>query len=129
VSGQRLEQQTNAAFNVSGSAPKYACRAWVNFDGTTTTPSIRASGNVSSVTRNGTGDYTVNFATAMADENYTITTAINSQNVADFRTDFQIRSAGMGADATLYSTAAVRLISGSTTTAANAKHCCVAVFR
>jgi hypothetical protein len=70
VSGQRLEQQTNAAFNVTGSAPKFACRAWVNFDGTTTTPSIRASGNVSSVTRNGTGDYSVNFTTAMPDADY-----------------------------------------------------------
>jgi hypothetical protein len=73
VSGQRLEQQTNAAFNVSGSAPKYACRAWVNFNGTTTPPTIRASGNVSSVTRNGTGNYTVNFTTAMPDANYVIT--------------------------------------------------------
>jgi hypothetical protein len=59
-------------FNASGSAPVYACRAWVNFDGTTTTPTIRASGNVSSVTRNGTGDYTVNFTTAMPDANYAI---------------------------------------------------------
>ena len=45
-------------------------RAWVNFNGTTTPPTIRASGNVSSVTKNGTGDYTVNFTTAMPDENY-----------------------------------------------------------
>jgi hypothetical protein len=55
----------------SGSAPIYAARAWVNFDGTTATPStIRGSGNVSSVTRNGTGDYTVNFTTAMPDTDY-----------------------------------------------------------
>jgi hypothetical protein len=59
-------------FNAGGSAPVYACRAWVNFNGTTTTPDIRASGNVSSVTRNGTGDYTVNFATAMPDANYAV---------------------------------------------------------
>ena len=71
VSGQRLEQQTNAAFNVSGSAPKFACRAWVNFNGTGTV-AIRASGNVSSITDNGTGDYTVNFATAMPDANYSV---------------------------------------------------------
>jgi hypothetical protein len=57
-------------FNASGSAPVYACRAWVNFDGTTSPGTIRASGNVSSVTRNGTGDYTVNFTTAMPDANY-----------------------------------------------------------
>jgi hypothetical protein len=54
---------------VSGTAPIYPCRAWVNFNGTGT-PAIRASGNVSSITDNGTGDYTVNFTTAMVDANY-----------------------------------------------------------
>jgi hypothetical protein len=47
----------------------YAARAWVNFNGTGTV-AIRASGNVSSITDNGTGDYTVNFTTAMSDANY-----------------------------------------------------------
>lgn len=47
----------------------YKCRAWVNFNGTSTV-AIKASGNVSSITDNGTGDYTVNFTTAMADANY-----------------------------------------------------------
>jgi hypothetical protein len=54
---------------VSGTAPLYMCRAWVNFNGTGTV-AIRASGNVSSITDNGTGDYTVNFTTAMTDANY-----------------------------------------------------------
>lgn len=48
-------------------------RAWVNFNGTGT-PAIRSSYNVSSVTKNGTGDYTVNFATPMADANYSVAT-------------------------------------------------------
>ena len=48
-------------------ATAYGVRAWVNFDGTGT---IRDSGNVSSITDNGTGDYTVNFAIAMPDVNY-----------------------------------------------------------
>jgi len=56
-------------FNASGSAPVYACRAWVNFDGTGTV-SINGSGNVSSITDNGTGNYTLNFTTAMPDSNY-----------------------------------------------------------
>jgi hypothetical protein len=51
--------------------PAFTCRAWVNFDGTGT-PAIRASGNVSSITDNGTGDYTVNFTTALVDANFTI---------------------------------------------------------
>jgi hypothetical protein len=59
-----------AALNASGSAPIYACRAWVNFDGTGTV-AIRNSGNVSSISDNGgQGDYTINFATAMPDANY-----------------------------------------------------------
>jgi hypothetical protein len=53
----------------SGSAPIYGARAWVNFDGTGVV-AIRASGNVSSITDNGTGNYTVNFTTAMQDTDY-----------------------------------------------------------
>jgi len=58
------------ALNATGTAPIYACRAWVNFDGTTAT--IRDSGNVSSITRNGTGTFTVNFATAMPNADYSV---------------------------------------------------------
>jgi hypothetical protein len=57
------------ALNATGSAPIFACRAWVNFNGTGTV-AIRASGNVSSITDNGVGNYTVNFTTAMPDANY-----------------------------------------------------------
>jgi hypothetical protein len=57
---------------VSGTAPLYMCRAWVNFNGTTSPGTIRASGNVSSVTRNANADYTVNFTTAMPDANFAV---------------------------------------------------------
>jgi hypothetical protein len=59
----------------------YGCRAWVNFDGTGT-PSIRASGNVSSITDGGAGLYTVNFTTAMPDANYcpVIGTSLSTAN-------------------------------------------------
>jgi len=72
-------------FNASGSAPVYACRAWVNFDGDGTV-SIRDSGNVSSITDNGTGDYAVNLTTAMQDTNYSIAGAsgLNSSNGQTF---------------------------------------------
>jgi uncharacterized protein (AIM24 family) len=61
----------NLAFNsgYGSSAVAYGCRAWVNFNGTGTV-AIRASGNVSSITDNGTGNYTVNFTTTMVDANY-----------------------------------------------------------
>lgn len=53
----------------SDGTENYKCRAWVNFDGTGTV-AIRAAGNVTSITDNGVGDYTVNFTTAMSDVNY-----------------------------------------------------------
>ena len=59
------------AITASGSAPMYACRAWVNFNGVGVI-SIRGSGNVSSITDNGVGSYTVNFTTGMPDANYSV---------------------------------------------------------
>jgi hypothetical protein len=50
-------------------------KAWVNFNGTGTV-AIRRAFNVSSITDNGTGSYTVNFTTAMPDANYSTTTAV-----------------------------------------------------
>ena len=52
-------------------ATAYGCRAWVNFNGQGTV-AIRGSGNVTSITDNGTGNYTVNFTTAMPDANYSV---------------------------------------------------------
>lgn len=54
--------------NTSGVEIGQLCKAWVNFAGSTGTRN--ASFNVSSVTRNGVGDYTINFANAMPDANY-----------------------------------------------------------
>jgi len=71
LTGDVAAARITGALNATGSAPIYACRAWVNFNGTGAV-AIRASGNVSSITDNGTGDYTVNFATAMADANYCV---------------------------------------------------------
>jgi hypothetical protein len=48
-----------------------SAKAWVNFNGTGTV-AIRASYNVSSITDNGTGDYTINFTNALADANYCV---------------------------------------------------------
>jgi hypothetical protein len=54
-------------------ATAYGCRAWVNFIGTGTV-TIRASGNVSSVTDLGVGIYRINFSTAFPDSNYAVVT-------------------------------------------------------
>ena len=66
---------------VSGTAPIYPCRAWVNFNGTGTV-AISASGNVSSITDNGNGDYTVNFTTAMPDANYAVSISAASSAIS-----------------------------------------------
>lgn len=61
--------QMNSGFGSSATA--YGVRAWVNFVGTGTV-SINASGNVSSITDNAVGNYTVNFTTAMPDDDYSV---------------------------------------------------------
>ena len=63
--------KVNTIQNTSG-VEVYTAKAWVNFNGTGTV-AIRASGNVSSITDNGTGNYTMNFTTAMPDANYSTT--------------------------------------------------------
>jgi hypothetical protein len=70
--GTTWTSAANIITTTTGSAPYYGARAFVNFNGTGT-PAIRASGNVSSITDNGTADYTVNFTTAMPDVNYSLT--------------------------------------------------------
>lgn len=57
-------------------ATAYGCRAWVNFNGTSTV-AIRASGNVSSITDNGVGDYSVNFTNAISDADYSLVGTAN----------------------------------------------------
>ena len=61
---------------VDGSIPANNVKAWVNFNGTGTV-AIRASMNVSSITDNGAGSYTVNFTTALADANYAVSGSVN----------------------------------------------------
>lgn len=58
--------------NTSGTEVGQLCRAWVNFNGTTSPGTIRASFNVSSVSKTSTGLYTINFTNALADANYSI---------------------------------------------------------
>lgn len=81
VAGTTITMNSGAVIQAPvGSTPLYMCRAWVNFNGTGTV-AIRASGNVSSITDNGTGFYTVNFSTGMVDTNYAIVGfATNSNN-------------------------------------------------
>jgi hypothetical protein len=72
----QVDANNNFGFNsgYGSAATAFGCRAWVNFDGDAGSGNtIRASGNVSSVVRSGTGNYYLNFATAMPDTNYCLT--------------------------------------------------------
>jgi len=87
VTGSSASCSGNAATatklsTASGSAPSYSARAWVSFNGTGTV-AIRASGNVSSITDNGVGSYTINFTTAMADAEYAVITSAQGTNTSN----------------------------------------------
>ena len=95
--------KTNTLSNVAGTASTAienaingSAKAWVNFNGTGTV-AIRASYNVSSITDNGTGDYTVNMTNALADANYCVngTTdgsgCISENNANILKTTTQLR--------------------------------------
>jgi len=109
---------TNAGGSVNPSTTidgiNYSCRAWVNFNGTTVTPStIRGSGNVTSVTKNATGDYTVNFTTAMTDANYSVS------GVAQFGTSGGSQSfVAVKSAATPYLTTSINIVGIRSETAA-----------
>lgn len=116
----------------SGSAPIYAARAWVSFNGTGTV-AIRANGNVSSITDNGTGDYTVNFTTAMPDANYAVNISGLSASAGDGRAAYFVRGArGTGTPST-QTTSAVQVSSYDAAAvgwpAIDAGYICVAIFR
>jgi hypothetical protein len=102
-------------------ATAYGCRAWVNFDGFS--GAIRGSGNVSSVTYNGTGQSTVNFATAMPDANYS---AVCSAHSAGYNRQSNGFPYYLG-----YSAGSIIIWTGNTINAVadNMSHVNVAVFR
>ena len=114
VSGTTGSFSGDLSFNSSygSAAVAYGCRAWVNFNGTGTV-AIRASGNVSSITDNGTGDYTVNFTNALSDANYAVTTTppVISDQGASYQFGLRYPSGTVGGTPTLKSTTQVRVMS------------------
>jgi hypothetical protein len=96
-------------------------KAWVNFNGTGTV-AIRASYNVSSITDNGVGDYTVNFTTAMADANFTLVAIANG--FSSFEDNNAVRTSTRTT-----SSIAVRSINGAATANVDSAAFQVAIFR
>ena len=112
--------QMNSGFGSSATA--YGCRAWVNFNGSGTV-AIRDSGNVSSITDNGTGDYTANFTNNMPDANYSYQLATSEQSGA---------SGGNGinaSDPSAITVSSIRMKVDQITTALNAESVSVTIFR
>jgi hypothetical protein len=122
-----IDSSGNFLFNSGyGSvATAYGCRAWVNFNGTGTV-AIRASGNVSSITDNGTGDYSINFSTAMPDANYSFSIA-NREDTGG--------AAALGLyeaayrNSTSITTTALRVFFAASATAYDVNTAAIAVFR
>lgn len=102
-----------------------AAKAWVNFDGTGTV-AIRAAFNVSSITDNATGDYTVNLASNMPDTNYVYTTCQHStiDALTQFTLNCQQRTLS-----SIKTVSSARFVSGTTSFAVDCDDCCVAFFR
>ena len=85
--GTNTTQVATTAFVTTN---KQTAKAWVNFNGTSATPiTPRANYNISSVTKNGTGDYTLNFTNALSDANYTV--AFNNKaDSSSFKTMYEM---------------------------------------
>ena len=122
----RLDSSGNLKFNsgYGSAATAYGCRAWVNFNGTGTV-AIRDSGNVSSITDNGTGDYTVNFTTAMPDANYAVTLGHQYYTTGGFSDTIS----GIRNVSNALAAGSVRVQHNSSTGAYDGVTLCVAIFR
>jgi hypothetical protein len=101
----------------------YTAKAWVNFNGTGTV-AIRASGNVSSITDNGAGDYTINFTNAMTDANYAVSGSVKESDSGTTDALFKIDEIGSNPAA-----GSVRINTGGATTSFDCNTVMAAIFR
>ena len=98
---------TTADSTPTDNLSKQVCKAWVNFNGVGTV-AIRSAYNVSSITDNGVGDYTVNFTSAMPDANYSVVGGAGDLNVTN-EISSQINVNGP------YTTSSIRIATGYVT--------------
>jgi hypothetical protein len=120
----------NFLFNsgYGSAATAYGCRAWVNFNGTGTV-AIRASGNVSSITDNGVGDYTINFAIALPDGNYSVI-GVGSNAGLDYRATISPRAnSGTAPSSFLLTTSARVSAVGLSSTFTDVETGCISIHR
>jgi len=117
----QFDSSANFQFNSGyGSvATAYGCRAWVNFNGIGTV-AIRGSGNVTSITDNATGDYTLNFTNAMPDVNYSAVTAVSHAGGASRSTAAEVFG---------FNTGSLQIVAGYASSTYDPNNVCVAIFR
>lgn len=74
----------NMSFNsgYGSAAVAYGCRVWIRFITSLGAPSISNDGNVTSITDNGTGNFVINFTTALVDANYAAVANYSETNSA-----------------------------------------------
>ena len=114
-------QQTNGMTNTGGAPLYYAARAWVNFNGAN--GAIRASANVASVSRTGTGRYTITFSTAMPDANYCVVGVSSAANSGS-------NAISIGVNETSVPTASqLRVKTNSGTSNVDPDFCNIVIFR
>lgn len=118
--------------NQSGGAPIFGARAWCVFDGTLTgTNAPIAGGNVTSVTRNGVGDYTINFTTAMQDANYAVDMSMNSTaGFADALTHMVfVNRTGSALESPTAASFRVSVVNAGSGAAKDVSRVCIVVYR
>ena len=106
VGATQITNGSVTAAKLGTTEQKQICKAWVNFNGTTSPGTILSNYNVSSVTKNGTGDYTINFSTALADANYSVSGIANS----GFGLSVGLAPSASYSSVTLKTTSQVRII-------------------
>lgn len=102
-----------------------AAKAWVNFNGTGTV-AINKAFNVSSITDNGVGDYTLNFTTLITDANYSVAGVVNGTTTSG--AVVLIHSAGAASAPTTKTTSALRIYTGNTSGTSDFTNISVLVF-
>jgi hypothetical protein len=130
VERMRLDNSGNLKFNSGyGSvANAYGCRAWVDFNGTGTV-AIRGSGNVTSITDHGTGQYTVNLTTSLPDTNYAIVASSGAPGAAKTSVDINVVGDGPISDSSPTVSSFRILTTRYDSANQDSKYVSVAVFR
>jgi len=122
VTFNTLSTSTTESDNVASRTAK----AWVNFNGTLAAASmIREEFNISSITDNGSGDYTLNFRSSLEDINYVVSGSCLCETHFNVVKIFQNASGAQVAP----TTSAARIVTGNSSTNQDTVYICVGVFR